>query len=125
MLRFSAILAAIVFMVAGMNNTLLWLQFEAKQGYYAKQLCEQKEIEGNDCQGHCQLKAILKGESSNAPSKPLAPEYQEEVLGFMGEDDNGSLNQFLRLKHNQLCSHLATISVFKGYSLGIWRPPRA
>lgn len=123
MTRLASLILILMLFVATVHNSLLFVQFEVQQDYYASELCEQKEIEGNECQGQCQLKAILQGESQESPSAPAIPPYQEEVLSFVGSQLNWSSQEFSDTVDNNRLKELSSKNTQKGFMEAIWRPP--
>ncbi|GHA57024.1 hypothetical protein [Pontibacter akesuensis] len=57
-----------IFLVIGavaqpMGNTGAYLLFQANHAYISKYLCEQREVQGSDCEGSCYLKRKLQKEA--------------------------------------------------------------
>ncbi len=123
MTRAASLILILMLFMATVHNSLLFVQFEVQQDYYATERCEQKEIEGNDCQGQCQLKAILQGDSQDSPSAPAIPPYQEEVLYFVGVQLNWSSQEFSDTVDNSHWKDLPNRNTQKGFMEAIWRPP--
>jgi len=123
MTRAASLILTLMLFMAMVHNSLLLVQFEVQQDYYATELCEQREIEGNECQGHCQLKAILQGDSQDSPNAPAVPPYQEEVLSFVGGQLNWSSKEFSDSANNSQWKDLPNKNTQKGFMEAIWRPP--
>lgn len=124
MFRWASFILSLMLFMGSIHNSILFLQFEVQQDYYASELCEQREIEGNDCQGQCQLKAILMGEIESNSTPPATPPYQEETLTFL--DVHGGIS--LLLKGENL--ELKAMPIFNdqillpGFYADIWHPPK-
>lgn len=56
----SGFILIFLLMVQPLSKTWIYFSFKINQAYIAKNLCVQKEIEGNTCKGCCQLKKELK-----------------------------------------------------------------
>lgn len=119
MQRWPLILALFGLLLSHLSNTLLWLDFEAQREYYAEELCLMKEIEGNDCQGSCQIRAILEADSQESPALPA---YQEDILLAMDFERSWTLEHFSGLKPELF--HFNSLGLGTKSISGIWRPPR-
>ncbi|QNR23267.1 hypothetical protein [Croceimicrobium hydrocarbonivorans] len=115
-----AILISLGTLASSLYNSIVWMQFEVQQDYYATQLCVKKEIKDNDCQGHCQLKALL--QADDEPDKPALPEYREELSLFLTdfESDQNPI-EIHSLTLDYPLSNQALLS--SGALKMIWRPP--
>ncbi len=51
-----------VFLIGSFSRSLLLLNYELRQVYFATILCEKKEIPNNSCQGQCHLNRELKAQ---------------------------------------------------------------
>lgn len=120
MSRISAFIFLFSLLGSSLHNTLVWMEFEWNKEYYATEKCVYKKVEGNDCQGSCQIRAILQGESENPT--PIAP-YQEESLTLINLD----IFHWELLTPFQNEAQKAVFKVFHvlvGGELLIWRPPK-
>ncbi len=63
-------------------SAIVW--YEVNQSYIASELCEQKEVMDNNCEGHCQLskKLQLTENTSEDNGKPLISQ-QFELITFV------------------------------------------
>jgi len=70
-MRFLSVITLIFLLLAQpISMTWIYVSFKLNQASIAKSLCVQKEIEGNKCQGCCQLKKQLK-KSDQAEQREL------------------------------------------------------
>ena len=103
-------------------SAIIW--YEANQEYIATELCEQKEVVDNKCDGNCQLAQKLQlAESSNKDSDSPKPNMQFELIHFVlpqDTSDNLSL-QALTANFVPLWSFGRVI----GYNSPIDHPPAA
>lgn len=60
------------------SNIIIYINFKIHQDYIAKQLCVQKEIDDNKCQGCCQLKKEV--EKNETPQVPALLKNLENLL---------------------------------------------
>jgi hypothetical protein len=47
------------------SKIVIWIEFKMNQEYIAKNLCVQKEVEDNCCQGSCHLKEKMEEDDRN------------------------------------------------------------
>ncbi len=60
--RFLALTMMVVFLMGSITKSLLFLDYELRQDYFASVLCEKKEVPNNTCQGGCHLNKELKAQ---------------------------------------------------------------
>lgn len=102
---------------------MLWVKFKIAQDYYAAELCIQKEIEDNACQGQCQLKSILQGETRSLPQAPMLPEYSEEQLDLV-QMDGGEALVFETSTDKIISIPYLNSTELAGYTGLNWKPPQ-
>jgi hypothetical protein len=68
-------------MLQGMSELVVYSAFRINQEYIAKNLCEQRQVKHNCCQGKCQLRKELK-ENEQRQSPASSQERQETVQLF-------------------------------------------
>lgn len=64
------ILLVLVSLIATMQDSFTLLVFKINQDYIAKNLCVQKEVENNTCQGCCHLKKQMEQQNEQEKSNP-------------------------------------------------------
>jgi hypothetical protein len=57
-------------LTASLGDSFILLVFNLNQQYIAENLCEQKEIENNTCQGCCQLKKQMEQQNEQDKTNP-------------------------------------------------------
>lgn len=121
MSRLYAIVILFSLSISHFYNSLLWLEFEAHQQYYAEEKCVLKDVEGNLCQGSCQIKAILQGDREEEPISQ--PSYLEEslILFEVSALEWRIPESYLGSRLNQ---YFEKLNIQSGILSGIWRPPR-
>lgn len=62
-----AISLACLVLLQPLSKLSIWFVFQYNQGYIAKTLCKQKDVQENTCQGHCMLKKQMQAASEDAP----------------------------------------------------------
>lgn len=79
----------------GVNRWAVYVQFQLKREFIAKNLCIKKAIKNNCCQGSCQLSKRL-GEEKNPKnnSSQTQPKEQEQILQLQ------NLPPFLKVQTN-------------------------
>ena len=100
------------------------MQYEWQKDYYANERCEQKNLTENDCQGFCQIKALLQEEQSSAP-QPKLPSFQEEEANLFLDDRSTWQRKLVQLELEQSFKlNQKTTKPFNGYSKEVWNPPQ-
>lgn len=124
MLRPVSISLILLLFLAQSFNSLLLVQYEWQKDYYAKERCEQKNLAENDCQGFCQIKALLQEEQSSAP-QPKLPSFQEEEANLFLDHRNTWQRKLVQLELEQSFKFKQkTTKPFNGYLKEIWNPPQ-
>ncbi len=100
---------------------MLWLEFEMHQQYYAEEKCVLKDVEGNDCQGSCQIKAILQGDTHEEPISE--PSYIEESLSLF-ESSSFAWTTIPFFSGSRINPYFPNLNLSSGLQTGIWRPPK-
>lgn len=118
--RITAIIFLFSLLGSSLHNTAVWLEFEWNKDYYATEKCVYKDVEGNDCQGSCQIRAILQGES-HEPAPQV--QYQEESIVLISPEIFDWEIIKPQLKERKQTTY-QVYNLLKGSSLGIWRPPK-
>ena len=119
-----AAILSLAFCWSASFNSLVYWQYKQHQAYYAAELCEQKEIANNSCQGFCQVEAILKGENPFSPQSPVPPDYREESIDvFAWEEEH--LTGLFSILDEATPSFEAQNNVSRGFLKANWKPPRA
>ncbi|MCR9153205.1 MAG: hypothetical protein NXI09_03790 [Bacteroidetes bacterium] len=124
MLRPVSILLILLLFLAQSFNSMLFVQYQWHKDYYAKERCEQRYLEENDCQGFCQIKALLQEDQGSSP-QPLLPNFQEEEANLFLDSSNTwqrklvqlELEESFKLKQNNT-------KPFNGFLKEIWNPPQ-
>lgn len=122
MRKWPSIVLVLAFLIGLAYNSILWVDFKMAQEYYAAELCEQRQIEDNDCQGQCQLKAILMGEEQGSKA-PIVPNYSEEQLDFLNEESSQKMAFNPRSSDLKIIPYLNS-SELAGYAGLSWKPPQ-
>lgn len=123
MRRFLTLVLIALLLAQPFGMTWIYLSFRINQAYIAKNLCVQKEIKGNKCQGCCQLKKKLHETEQQENGKlPPAQKLRTEIILMAHEISEG-------LQRPQ-CSILKTAYFLpddrhprKRYLTGIFHPP--
>ena len=80
MKRIFGILVLLLFLQPQISNSLVWLNFLAHQEAIATELCIEREIEENTCQGNCQLAKQLvelpQSESNSSDEVTYIPQLE-------------------------------------------------
>ncbi len=114
------ILLILAVLASSWYNSLVLALFETQQSYFASELCEQKEVEGNTCQGSCQLRALL--QTKEEPEAPFAPNFTEEISFLLF--DEGNLKQPFPFTSQPLLKFPAPeVFLAEGMKRLVWRPP--
>lgn len=83
-----------------LSKTWIYISFKINQAYIAKNLCVQKNIEGNKCKGCCQLKKELKKvEDQEQKSLPKEINLKTEVVYYSQPTTISCTNHIFLLKN--------------------------
>ena len=100
-------------------KTLLFVDYELREEYYARNFCIKKDIPGNCCKGSCHLSKELKTQEERETRSFPAPAFKLEVV-FIQEES-------IRIGHVQSerpCFHSkGTGQLCAGIFSGLLRPP--
>lgn len=77
------ILLALASILATTQYSFTWLIFKVNQNYIAKNLCVQKDVEDNSCQGCCQLKKQMEQQSEQEKTSPNPNQREITIDGFI------------------------------------------
>jgi hypothetical protein len=64
------------------SKIVIWIEFKMNQEYIAKNLCVQKEVEDNCCQGSCHLKEKMEEDDKNQDTQSGELKIVKEVQLF-------------------------------------------
>ena len=101
-------------------SAIVW--YEVNQSYIASELCEQKEVMDNNCEGHCQLskKLQLTENTSEDNGKPLIS-LQFELITFVLPQD-ASVDESLVASSSEF-TEMWTLGTERDYIGVIDHPP--
>lgn len=77
-----SLLLAFAVLVAPLGKLWILFAFQMNQPYIAQNLCEQREVEDNSCQGACHLKQKLAEEEAKEKNASQHVKYEMEVWTF-------------------------------------------
>lgn len=83
--RFLALILMMVFLMGSFTKSMLFLDYELRQDYFASTLCEKKDIPDNSCHGMCQLKKEIKEQDereSKQGKSEIKSEFNAIVIAF-------------------------------------------
>ena len=105
--------------------TWVYLSFRLNQAYIAKNLCVQKDVKGNKCQGCCHLKKKLH-ETEQQENTNLPPAAKLKVEFSLTESGiHGNMNAPPCIFRRTTYHILKWIKPSKRYLSGIFRPPES
>ncbi|MBK7963974.1 MAG: hypothetical protein IPK10_00740 [Bacteroidetes bacterium] len=116
--RFLALTLMVVFLMGSFTKSLLFLDYEFRQDYFASVLCEKKDIPDNICHGMCHLKKEIKKQDERE-NKQGKSELKSEINAI-----SISFCNLLFYNHGekfQFTNYLETFTVFS--LLKDLRPP--
>jgi hypothetical protein len=97
---FSVLILVFLLFIQPLGKTWIYVSFKINQAYIAKNLCVQKEIEGNSCKGCCQLKKeIKKAEDQEQKSLPKGVNLKTETIFYSRAASLGCLNHIPQTKN--------------------------
>ena len=64
------------------SKIVIWIEFKMNQEYIAKNLCVQKEVEDNCCQGSCHLKEKMEEDDKNQDTQSGELKIVKEIQLF-------------------------------------------
>ncbi len=119
----AAILLILLLLVQPLQLSLIYISFKINQSYIAKNLCVLKEVEGNDCQGCCQLKKKLK--QTEEPESRNLPKWrvQKEIDGYC-QRFHSKVTAASEARVSKQNCHLYTLALTSGKLSGVFHPPR-
>lgn len=123
MRQFTTILLALALSLQTLAGLWVVLSFKVSQTFIAEELCEQKEVEDNCCQGSCYLKKQL----SKAEADTQAPRTmkQSAELLLSSENRSFSISPILDRVLGTVGFSPRTIGCYLLPIFGIFHPPRA
>ncbi|MBK9636745.1 MAG: hypothetical protein IPO63_02620 [Bacteroidetes bacterium] len=88
-------LLIMVFLIGSISRSILLLDYELRQDYFASVLCEKKEVPNNTCKGGCHLNKELKA--------------QDEQERKQGSDSQ------VKFEMNSLAPSVAVLAIVENY----------
>lgn len=108
-------------LVPSLGNVFIYMNFKANQDQIAKNLCIQKEMKVNKCNGHCYLsKQLKKAAEKEKKEAESIKEKQERV--YLNTNQENSVYYFPTKINGRILISL-TCEKPKSEPLGIFRPP--
>ncbi|MFZ4462697.1 MAG: hypothetical protein ACOYN5_02565 [Bacteroidales bacterium] len=96
----SGLILIFLLMVQPLSKTWIYVSFKINQAYIAKNLCVQKEIEGNSCKGCCQLKKeFKKADDEEQKTLPKGINLKTEIVYYSHPTTISCSNQILLFKN--------------------------
>ncbi|MBK7684017.1 MAG: hypothetical protein IPJ26_16845 [Bacteroidetes bacterium] len=77
--RFLALTMMVVFLMGSFTKSLLFLDYELRQDYFASTLCEKKDVVNNLCHGMCHLKKEIREQDDRENKQGNNPQVKSEV----------------------------------------------
>lgn len=71
-----------VFLIGSFSRSLLLLNFELRQVYFANILCEKKDVPNNSCQGVCHLNKELKAQDEQERKQGSDSQVKFEIISI-------------------------------------------
>jgi hypothetical protein len=114
----------VIFAVSGIllqniNKIIVLLEFEMNQEYIAKNLCVEKDVEDNCCQGSCHLKEKLEEEDKKDKDSGNTKENKEVQIFFQ----NDSAFSFFYPVITKSYSDFLSKNIIS-FAFSIYHPPR-
>jgi len=112
---FLIILLGLASFTASLSDSFTLLIFKINQDYIAKNLCVEKEVENNTCQGCCHLKKELEKKETQDKANPNHKEQKLQINFFSIPSyscSRFSLSQkipFYFIRHSHLMDFLSDI----------------
>ncbi|TNE80012.1 MAG: hypothetical protein EP332_08945 [Bacteroidetes bacterium] len=82
-MRFVAVFLLLQMLLQSLGSLKVHVAFALNKDYISAELCEQKDVLDNDCQGSCYLKKNLEKEQESTPAP--VPEESLFTVGFYQE----------------------------------------
>ncbi len=102
------------------SKIVIWIEFKMNQEFIAKNLCVQKEVEDNCCQGSCHLKEKMEEDDKNQDAQNSNVKTLKEIQLFHE-------NSICLLLHCPLTLENVYVSFQKKhlptFTKGIFHPP--
>lgn len=80
--RFLAVTMMVVFLMGSFTKSLLFLDYELRQDYFASTLCEKKDVVNNLCHGMCHLKKEIREQDDRENKQGNNPQVKSEVTAI-------------------------------------------
>ena len=80
--RFLFLMMMVVFLMGSFTKSLLFLDYELRQDYFASVLCEEKEVVNNLCHGMCHLKKEFREQDDRENRQGNNPQVKSEVIAI-------------------------------------------
>lgn len=111
----------LIILSATFKNGVGYLSFKLNQEFIAKNLCVQKEIKNNCCQGKCHLaEQVQKNNNSDQAEAPI-PFKIPELLYYLVQQQPAKW----QLKEGELIFTSTLVNhVLNGFSVSIFHPPK-
>ncbi|MCU4156642.1 hypothetical protein J1N10_11700 [Carboxylicivirga sp. A043] len=114
------ILLALVSLIASSGDSFILLVFKMNQQYIAENLCEQKEVKNNTCQGCCHLKKQMEQQNEQDKTSP-EPTKRKLLIDFF----NDFRNPYKALNTSKSISYcVRTHLSLQAVHADIFHPPR-
>lgn len=119
--RVSVMLLASLYLLAVVKPIFPVLHYTINFGYYANELCENKDKPELACHGTCQLMQKLNLDKENEPKAPALPQF-EGLEEYMALEDKGS-DLELHPYHQKLSFGISPSSNWSAIYQDILKPP--
>jgi hypothetical protein len=106
-------------MLQGMSELVVYSAFRVNQEYIAKNLCEQRQVKHNCCQGKCQLRKELK--ENEQRQSPTSSQVRMETVQLFCDAFESPTVGTEAVKVNY---HLFSSPVSNRMTASIFHPPR-
>ena len=118
--KFFIILLTLVSITASLGDSFILLVFNLNQPYIAKNLCIQKEVENNTCQGCCQLKKQMENHNEQDNTSPN-PSKRKLHIDFYTPFDSSYKPLYTSKSISYYIKHHLSIQTFLS---DIFHPPQ-
>ncbi len=108
-------------LVPSLSNVFIYLNFKIHQKEIAKNLCIQREMKNNHCNGHCFLSKQLKKTAEKEKKETESLKEKQELVYINSKIQNSLHYNFLIEKVTILISHVCEKPI--SITLRIFRPP--
>lgn len=119
-MRGIAVFLLLQMLIQSLGSLKVHLAFALNQDYISAELCEQKEVPENECQGSCYLKKNLKKEQESSPAP--VPEESIFTVDFY-QDAHSGLSQMQGLYYFSDWQVAGDAACLDGYSQSLFHPP--